>query len=165
MGLAGTWCSSIFPRDAKVMMWTCKTGHELIKLHILPTGQTLTPENYFNQMLEKEVKLLTSRCHLTYSLIERTFFSSKKEVSYRSGWSSGSHFKGNSHMVLVSKEFATLELRMAGQWNLLISIAWRTSGVSLMRQCTKIQLVPKTMKELKRQPINALHRKMWLLTC
>ena len=64
------------------MMWTGRTGRGLIKIHMLPTGQTLTPENYFNQMLEKEVKPLTSRRHMKGSLIERKFFSSKKEATF-----------------------------------------------------------------------------------
>ena len=67
------------------MMWPGRTSCGPIKLHMPATGQTLTPENYFNQMLEKEVKPLTSRHHMTGSLIERKFFSSKKEVTFVQG--------------------------------------------------------------------------------
>lgn len=120
VGLAGMWCPwSVYPSEAKVMMWTSWQD----RLHMLPSGQTLTPEKYFNQMLEKEVKPLTSRRHMTGSLIERKYvFWLKERGDIRSGWSSGSHFKSKSDMVLVSKKFAKLKLRMAGQWNLLISI-------------------------------------------
>lgn len=77
--------TSICPSEAKVMMWTGRTGRGFIKLHMLATGQTLTPENYFNQMLEKEVKPLTSRHHMIGSLIERKVFSSKEEVTFVQG--------------------------------------------------------------------------------
>ena len=83
------------------------TGRGLTKLHMLPTGQSLTSEYYINQILEKEVKPLTPRRQVTGSLIERKLFSSKKEIrAIRSKCSTGSHFKGNSDM--VSKEFAKL---------------------------------------------------------
>ena len=38
------------------MLWGGITGRRLTKLHMLPTGQTLTSEYYINQILEKEVK-------------------------------------------------------------------------------------------------------------
>ena len=37
------------------------TGHGLTGIHFLPQGQTLTPEYYINNLLEKEVKTLL-RC-------------------------------------------------------------------------------------------------------
>ena len=78
-------------------------GRGLTKLHMLPTGQTLTSEYYINQTLEKEVKALTSRRQVTGGPIERKVFSSKKEMTFVQD---GTHFKGNSDM--VSKEFAKL---------------------------------------------------------
>ena len=93
-------------QSAKVMVWGGMTGRGLTKLHMLPTGQTLTSEYYINQILEKEVKPLTSRRQVTGGPIERKLFSSKERDDIRSGWSTGSHFKGNSDM--VSKEFAKL---------------------------------------------------------
>ena len=94
-------------QSAKVMVWGGMTGRGLTKLHMLPTGQTVNSEYYINQILEKEVKPLTSRRQVTGCPIERKLFSSKKESDdIRSGWSTGSHFKGNSEM--VSKESAKL---------------------------------------------------------
>ena len=63
-------------------MWGGMTGRGLKKLHMLPTGQTLTSEYYINQILEKEVKLLTSRRQVTVGPIERKLFSSKKEMTF-----------------------------------------------------------------------------------
>ena len=57
-------------------------GRGLTKLHMLPTGQTLTSEYYINQILEKEVKPLTSRHQVTGGPIERKFISSKKEMTF-----------------------------------------------------------------------------------
>ena len=51
-------------------MWGGMTGRGLTKLHMLPTGQTLTSEYYINQILEKEVKRLTSRRQVTGGPIE-----------------------------------------------------------------------------------------------
>ena len=58
------------------------TGRGLTKLHILPTGQTLTSEYCINQILEKEVKPLTSRRQVTGRPIERKLFSSKKAMTF-----------------------------------------------------------------------------------
>ena len=69
-------------QSAKVMVWGCMTGRGLTKLHMLSTGQTLTSEYYINQILEKEVKPLTSRHQVTGDPIERKFFSSKKEMTF-----------------------------------------------------------------------------------
>ena len=49
---------------------------------MLPTGQTLTSEYYINQILEKEVKKLKSRGHVTGAPIERKLFSTKKEMTF-----------------------------------------------------------------------------------
>ena len=57
------------------------TGCGLTKLHMLPTGQTLSSEYYIKLILEKEVKLLISRHQETGGLIERKLFSSKKETT------------------------------------------------------------------------------------
>ena len=46
-------------------MWCGMTGCGLIKLCMLPTGQTSTSDNYINQILETEVKPLTSRRQVT----------------------------------------------------------------------------------------------------
>ena len=69
-------------QSAKVILWGGMTGRGLKKLHMLPTGQTLTSEYYINQILEKEVKLLTSRRQVTVGPIERKLFSSKKEMTF-----------------------------------------------------------------------------------
>ena len=69
-------------QSAKVILWDGMTGRELKKLHMLPTGQTLTSEYYINQILEKEVKPLTSRRQVTGGPIERKLFSSKKEMTF-----------------------------------------------------------------------------------
>ena len=53
----------------------------LTKLHMLPTGQTLSSEYYIKQILEKEVKPLISRHQVTGGLIGRKLFSSKKEMT------------------------------------------------------------------------------------
>ena len=62
------------------MVWGGMTGRGLTKLHMPPTGQTLTSEYYINQIFEKEVKPLTSRRQVTDGLMERRLFSSKKEM-------------------------------------------------------------------------------------
>ena len=73
-------------QSAKVMVWGGMTGPGLTKLHMLPTGQALTSEYYLtvyiNQILEKEVKPLTSRHQVTGGPIERKLFSSKKEMTF-----------------------------------------------------------------------------------
>ena len=53
----------------------------LTKLHMLPTGQTLSSEYYIKQILEKEVKPLILRHQVTGGLIGRKLFSSKKEIT------------------------------------------------------------------------------------
>ena len=59
-------------QSVKVMVWAAMTVRGLTKLHMLPTGQTLTSEYYFNQSLEKEVKpFITSRRQVTGGPIER----------------------------------------------------------------------------------------------
>ena len=72
------------------MVWGAKAGRGLTKLHMLPTSQTLTSEYYINQILEKEVKPLTSRRLVTGGPIERKLFSSKRD-DIRLGWSTGLH--------------------------------------------------------------------------
>ena len=57
-------------------------GRGLTKLHMLPTGQILTSEYYINQILDKEVKSLTSRRQVTCGPIERKLLSSKKEMTF-----------------------------------------------------------------------------------
>ena len=69
-------------QSAKVMVWVGVTGRGLTKLHMLPTGQTLTSEYYINQILEKGVKPLTSMRQVTGGPIERNLFRSKKEMTF-----------------------------------------------------------------------------------
>ena len=98
------------------MMWPGRTSCGPIKLHMLATGQTLTPENYFNQMLEKEVKPLTSRHHMTGSLIERKFFSSKKEVTFVQGGAVAHTSKAIQIWYWCQKKkLPNFKLRVAGQ--------------------------------------------------
>jgi len=52
------------------------TGPELTKLHMLDTRQTLTSEYGINQILEKEVELLTSTRQVKGGPIERKLFGS-----------------------------------------------------------------------------------------
>ena len=69
-------------QSAKVMVWGETTGGGLTKLHMLPTGQTLTSaEYYINQILAKEVTPVTSRRQVTdgpigniWSIIDETTF-------------------------------------------------------------------------------------------
>ena len=68
--------------SVKVMVWGGMTGRGLAKLRTLPTGQTLTSEYYINQILEKELKPLTSRRRVTGGPIERKLFGSKKETTF-----------------------------------------------------------------------------------
>ena len=77
-------CSSSFPSEAKCEggVWGGMTGRGLSKLHLPPTGQTLTSEYYINQILGKEVKPLTSRHQVTGVPIERKLYSSKKETTF-----------------------------------------------------------------------------------
>ena len=63
-------------------MWDSMMGHGLTKLHMLLAGQTLTSEYYINQILEKEMKPLTSRHQVTGGPIERNLLSSKKEMTF-----------------------------------------------------------------------------------
>ena len=95
-------------QSAKVMVWGGMTGRGLTKLHILPTGQTLTSEYYnnINQILEREVKLLTSRRQVTGGPIERKLFCSKKEMALVQDGAPAHTSKGNSDMVSI--EFAKL---------------------------------------------------------
>ena len=69
-------------QSAKVMVWGGMTGRGLTRLHILPSGQTLTSEYYIKEILEKEVKPLTSRRQVTGGPTERKLFSSKKAMSF-----------------------------------------------------------------------------------
>lgn len=61
--------------NAKVMVWGVMTDWGLIKLTMLPTGQTLTSEYYINQILGKEVEPLTSRRQMTGGPIEKKLLS------------------------------------------------------------------------------------------
>ena len=61
------------------------TGRGLTKLHKLPAGPTL----YTNQIPEKEVKPSILRRQVTGDPMARKLFSSKKEVTFRSGWTHG----------------------------------------------------------------------------
>ena len=69
-------------QNAKVMVWGGMRGHGLTRLHILPSGQTLTSEYYTKEILEKEVKPLTSRRQVTGGPTERMFFRSKKAMTF-----------------------------------------------------------------------------------
>ena len=64
------------------MVWGDMTDRGLTKLLMLPTCETLTSEYYINQILEKDVKPLTSRRQVTGGSIERKLFSSKKEMTF-----------------------------------------------------------------------------------
>ena len=63
-------------------MWGGLKDRGLTKLHMQLTGQTLTSEYYINQILENEVKPLTSRRQVTGGSIERKLFSSKKAMTF-----------------------------------------------------------------------------------
>ena len=80
------------------------TGRGLTRLHILPSGQTLTSEYYIKEILEKEVKPLTSRRQVTGGPTERKLFSSKKAMTFVQD---GAHLKGDPSV--VSQEFAKLD--------------------------------------------------------
>lgn len=54
-----------------------------------------TSEYYIKQILEKEVKLLTSRLKITGGPTE-SCVAQIKRLDIRSRWSTGSHFKVNS---------------------------------------------------------------------
>ena len=69
-------------QNAKVMVWGGMRGRGLTRLHILPSGQTLTSEYYIKEILEKEVKPLTSRRQVTGGPTERMFFRSKKAMTF-----------------------------------------------------------------------------------
>ena len=58
------------------------TGRGLTRLHILPSGETLTSEYYIKEIIEKEVKPLTSRRKVTGGPTERKLFSSKKAMTF-----------------------------------------------------------------------------------
>ena len=87
-------------------MWDGMTGRVLTKLQMQLTSQTLNSEYYINQILDKEVKPLTSRRQVTGDPIERKLFSSKKEMTFVQDGAPAHTSKGNSDM--VSKEFAKL---------------------------------------------------------
>ena len=72
-------------QGAKVTVCGGMTGRGLTKLHMQLTGQTLTSEYYINQILEKEVKPLTSRRQVTGGPIEWKLFSSKREMTFVQG--------------------------------------------------------------------------------
>ena len=91
------------------------TGRGLTKLHKLPAGPTL----YTNQIPKKEVKPSIFRRQVTGDPMERKLFSSKKEVTFRSGLTHG-----------VKRIYQ----RMARQRTLPISIQLRTSGVQLTKE-------------------------------
>ena len=117
----------------------------LTKLHMLPTGQTLTSEYYFNQSLEKEVKpFIASRRQVTGGLIERKLFSSKKGMTIVQNGAPG-RLTLQRKLRRGVKEFAklysrgTIKNKLYSQRTLLIAIPLKTSGVSLTRQHTKIQ--------------------------
>ena len=69
-------------QSAKVMVCGGMRGRGLTRLHILPSGQTLTSEYYIKEILEKEVKPLTSRRQVTGGPTERMFFRSKKAMTF-----------------------------------------------------------------------------------
>ena len=57
-------------------------GRGLKRLHILPSGQTLTSEYYIKEILENEVRPLTSRRQVTGRPTERKLFRSKKAMAF-----------------------------------------------------------------------------------
>ena len=69
-------------QSAKVMGWGGMTGRGLTRLHILRSVQTLTFEYYVKEILEKEVKPLTSRRQVTGGPMERKLFSSNKAMTF-----------------------------------------------------------------------------------
>ena len=69
-------------QSAKVMVRGGMTGRGLTRLHILPSGQNLTSEYYIKEILEKELKSLTSRREVTGGPTERKLFSSKKAMTF-----------------------------------------------------------------------------------
>ena len=58
MGLSGVRRSPAYQvkPSAKVMLWGGMMGRGLMKLEILPSGQTLTCDYYIKEILEKKVK-------------------------------------------------------------------------------------------------------------
>ena len=79
-------------------------GRGLTRLHILPSGQTLTSEYYIKEILEKEVKPLTSRRQVTGGPTERMFFRSKKAMTFVHYGAPPQTLKGGSDA--VSQQFA-----------------------------------------------------------
>ena len=70
---------------SKVRRWWCGVAWLVVwltKLHMLPTGQTLTSEYHINQILEKVVKPLTSRRQVTHGPIEN-IWSIIDETTYK----------------------------------------------------------------------------------
>ena len=57
-------------------------GRGLKRLRILPSGQTLTSEYYIKEILENEVRPLTSKRQVTGRPTERKLFKSKKAMTF-----------------------------------------------------------------------------------
>lgn len=87
MGLAGLWCSSSFPYEAKARGWWCGVEWQVVGSQSYTSYPQALP--YTNQISKKEAKPSISRRQVTGGLMERKLFSSKKEMTFRSGWTHG----------------------------------------------------------------------------
>ena len=140
--------SKCMKQSAKVMVWGSMTGHGLSKLHMLPTGQTLTSEYYINQILKKEVKPFTSRRQVTGDPIERKLCCSKKKMTFV------------QEGVPAHPSKATQTWCQKNLPNFITKDGWPANSPdlnpieniwSIIDETTYKDPVPKTMKELKRR--------------
>ena len=103
------------------------TGRGLTKLHKLPAGPTL----YTNQIPEKEVKPSILRRQVTGDPMARKLFSSKKEVTFRSGW---------THGVSISENVKSkLEPHQKKAWPHIGTARAKLQGVAITRSVYNVR--------------------------